>query len=130
MKQPRIVGGAFVFEGSVCQQWFSVAGQCFDIVGFLLIAFEWRHMFLRERERRIYELQHDLERSRAEYAGQTWNDPRAADHTMWREFQKLFLKEWRMRGRFFYTGVVFVLLGFVLQVMGSWPRGVFGIKSC
>jgi hypothetical protein len=49
---------------------------------------------------------------------------------MWREFQKLFFKEWRMRGRIFYGGVVLVIFGFLFQVMGSWPRGMFGIMSC
>ncbi len=114
----------------MCQQWFSVAGQTCDIAGFLLIAFEWRHMFLRERERRLYELQHDYDRTRAEYSGEEWSDPRGADHTMWREFQKLFIKEWRMRGRIFYGGVILVVIGFTFQVMGSWPRGVLGIVSC
>ena len=114
----------------MCQQWFSVLGQTFDIAGFLLIAFEWRHMFLREREGRLYELQHDYERTSAEYRGEVYKDPSSADHTMWREFQKLFIKEWRMRKRIFYSGVVFVVLGFLFQVMGSWPGGIFGIKSC
>ncbi len=114
----------------MCQQWFSVLGQCLDVAGFLLIAFEWRHMFIRERERRLYQLQHDFERTQAERQGEVYRDPRGADHTMWREFQKLFFKEWRMRGRIFYGGVVLVIFGFLFQVMGSWPRGMFGIMSC
>jgi hypothetical protein len=87
----------------------------------LLIAFEWRHVFRREHERRIDELGHDYERSRAEGAGIPYEDPRGSDHTMWREFQKLFLKEWRYRRKIFYAGVVLVVLGFIGQTLGSWP---------
>ena len=89
----------------MCQQWFSIVGLLLDIVGFLVIAFEWRHMYIRERERRMDELQHDYERSRAENFGETYNDPRAGDYTMARLFSKLFMKEWRYRGRLFYGGV-------------------------
>jgi hypothetical protein len=51
---------------------------------------------------------------------------------MWREFQKLFLQEWRWRGRVFYFGVALVVLGFLGQLLGSFPGGVpfFGFKSC
>ena len=116
----------------MCQQWFSVAGLVFDVVGFLLIAFEWRHIFWREHERRIYELEHDYERSSAEQLGKTYEDPRRGDYTMWREFQKLFLKEWRFRRKIFYAGVILVVLGFCGQVFGSWPyhRTALGLINC
>ena len=116
----------------MCQQWFSIAGLSLDIIGFLLIAFEWRHVFWREHERRIYELEQDYERSRAEQQGQTYEDSRRSDYTMWREFQKLFLKEWRFRRKVFYTGVVLVVLGFLGQSLGSWPYHIssLGPKSC
>jgi len=113
-----------------CQQWFSVIGLVFDIVGFLLIVFEWRHMFIRERNRRMEELDNDYERSRGERFGQTYNDPRSADYTMARLFSKLFMQEWRYRGRLFYSGVVLVIIGFVGQVVGSWPGGLLNLKSC
>jgi len=116
----------------MCQQWFSIVGLLLDIVGFLLIAFEWRHMYIRERRRRMDELQHDYERSRAENFGETYNDPRAGNYTMARLFSKLFMKEWRYRGRLFYCGVVLVILGFIGQTFGSWPGGVpfFNFKAC
>jgi hypothetical protein len=79
------------------------------MVGFLLIAFEWRHMFFRERERRMDQLQNDYERSIAEQSGETYHDPRSADYTMARPFSKLFTKEWRYRGRLFYCGVALVI---------------------
>lgn len=46
---------------------------------------------------------------------------------MWREFQKLFLKEWHWRSRIFFVGAGMVILGFIFQVLGSWPH-LF--KSC
>lgn len=85
----------------MCQQWFSIAGLSFDIAGFLLIAFEWRHMFIRERRRRLRNFGHDQERSRAEDTGHVYEDPRLGEYTLWRDFQKLFSEEWTMRGRLF-----------------------------
>jgi hypothetical protein len=114
----------------MCQQWFSVAGLLLDIVGFLLIAFEWRHMFIREHERRMEELNHDYERSRAEIFGETYNDPRQADYTIARLFSKLFTQEWRYRGMLFYSGVVLVILGFVGQTVGTWPGGFLLLRNC
>ena len=114
----------------MCQQWFSIAGLSFDIAGFLLIAFEWRHMFIRERRRRLRNFGHDQERSRAEDTGNVYEDPRLAEYTLWRDFQKLFSEEWTMRGRLFFWGVVLVLSGFFFQVLGSWPQGIFGFKHC
>jgi hypothetical protein len=116
----------------MCQQWFSVGGLVLELLGFLLIAFEWRHMLWREHERRLYELQHDYERYGAELQGKEYEDPRRADYTMWREFQKLFLKEWRFRRRIFYCGLVLVLFGFMGQTTGSLPYGMsmFGFKNC
>src|SRR6266576_777492 len=51
---------------------------------------------------------------------------------MWREFQKLGLQEGRWRGRGFYSGATVVVLGFVGQLLGSWPGGVpfFGFTAC
>jgi hypothetical protein len=116
----------------MCQQWFSIVGLLFDIVGFLLIAFEWRHVFRREHERRMYDLEHDYERYSAEIQGKEYLDPRRGDYTMWRLFQKLFLKEWRFRQKIFYCGVILVILGFLGQTLGSWPYGgpYLGSKSC
>jgi len=116
----------------MCQQWFSIVGLLLDIVGFLMIAFEWRHTYVRERERRMYDLHHDYERSRAEKFGEVYEDPRAGDYTMAKLFSKLFMKEWRHRGQIFYGGVALVILGFIGQTLGSWPRGVpfFNFTSC
>jgi hypothetical protein len=114
---------------ALCQQWLSILGLTLDITGFLLIAFEWRHMFWREYDRRQGELQHDWERSSAENRGEVYHDPRAADYTMAKLFSKLLSKEGLFRRNLLYAGVVLVLLA---QVLGSWPHGisVIGAKSC
>ncbi|MGA3140540.1 MAG: hypothetical protein ABSD09_16915 [Xanthobacteraceae bacterium] len=116
----------------MCQQWFSVTGLIFDAAGFLLIAFEWRHVFQREHETRIDELEHDSERHDAKLRGKKYEDPRRGNYTMWREFQRLFLKEWRFRQKLFYAGVTLVVVGFMGQVLGSWPYHLttFGLRSC
>jgi len=107
----------------MCQQWFSIAGLFCDIVGFLIIAFEWRYMFWREHEQRQYELHADYEKYSAELRGEEHQDPRGADYTMAKEFSKLVSKEGLFRRKLFYFGVALVVLGFVGQVLGSWPHG-------
>src|SRR5258707_12775686 len=102
---------------NMCQQWFSIAGLLLDIVGFLLIAFERRHMYVREHEGRMYDLHHDYERSRAEHRGGEYPHPRSGDYTMAPRFSKLFTQEWRYRGRIFYSRVVLGILCFIRQTL-------------
>src|SRR5882724_4485053 len=108
----------------MCQQWLSVAGLALDIVGFLLIAFEWRHMLLREHDKRMFELDQDYKRTDSESKRETYKDPRRMDYTMWRDMQRRFLKEWQWRRKIFYAGVALVILGFLGQTLGSLPPGV------
>ena len=109
------------------QQWFSVVGLCLDVIGFLTIAIEWHHGFVRDHDKRIGERSLAYERNAEEARGEGDDDK-----LMWREFQKLFLQEWRWRGRVFYFGVALVVLEFLGQLLGSFPGGVpfFGFKSC
>jgi hypothetical protein len=113
----------------MCQQWFSVAGLIFDVIGFLTIAWEWHHMFQRDRSNRIHELGEARERSIAEREERPYKAI-DDDAMMWRVFQKLFLQEWRWRAKVFFTGVVLVIIGFLGQLLGSWPYGIGPIKSC
>jgi hypothetical protein len=115
----------------MCQQWFSVVGQILDVIGFLTIAWEWHHMFSRDRRRRIAELEEARNRSMSAQLAVP-HMPIDQDAAMWRVFQKLFLREWRWRGRVFGAGVVLIILGFLGQVLGSFPGGVpiLGFKSC
>lgn len=105
----------------MCQNWFSVIGQTLDVVGFLIIVWEWFHQFKRDHDRRIDELEKASERQQAMYVGRQ-PPPQDEDALMWREFQKLFLKEWRWRRRVFFTGAGLVVLGFIFQVLGNWPH--------
>ena len=86
-------------------------------------------MYQRDHEMRISELEQARERNMAEREGRSFT-PIDEDAAMWRLFQKLFLQEWRWRAKVFYTGVVLVVLGFIGQMLGSWPYGVIGSKSC
>jgi len=115
---------------SMCQQWLSVAGYILEICGFLLIAREWYHVFKLDELQRRNRIHEDYERTSAEYSGREYQDPSRADHTMWREFQRLLNRDIRYRRRLFFAGAFLVISGALLQLLGSWPGGVFGIKSC
>jgi hypothetical protein len=104
----------------MCQQWFSVIGLVLDVVGFLTIAWERHHMYTRDYQRRIAELEEAYKRDRATREGTQYEAP-DEDAAMWRLFQKR--EEWRWRGRVFSTGVAVVILGFVGQLFGSWRGG-------
>lgn len=105
----------------MCQNWFSIAGQCLDVIGFLIIAREWLHQFKRDFDRRMGELQKAYEKQRSEQNGVPYVD---ADNDVdnWRIFQKLFLAEWRWRRKVFFTGAGLVIFGFLFQVLGNWPQ--------
>jgi hypothetical protein len=110
----------------MCQSWFSIIGELFDVVGFLIIAVEWHHQFERDHYRRIGELQKAYERQAAELRGEVYEDP-DEDKSNWRMFQKLFIEEWKWRRKVFFTGAGLIILGFIFQVLGNWPHL---IRSC
>ena len=104
------------------------------IIGFLLIAFEWRHMFQRDVSNREYEIHRGFELQQ-QREGLEASVPRSLEEEttlMAREFSKLHSKEVKYRKSLFYPGMVLVILGFILQSMGSWPVAdpLFGLKSC
>jgi len=110
----------------MCQSWYAVIGQTLDVIGFLIIAVEWYHQYRREHDRRMDLLQKAYERNSAEILGQPIPE-QDEDKLMWREFQKLFMREWRWRRKVFFTGATLVILGFAFQVLGNWPHA---IPSC
>ncbi len=114
----------------VCQQWFSVVGNLTEIVGFLLVVREWYHVFSVDALQRRNRIERDFERTRTEQEGRKWVDPSSADHTMWREFQRLLIRDLRYRKRIFFGGSALVVFGACLQMAGNWPGGVFGIRGC
>lgn len=116
----------------MCQQWFSVLGLTADVIGFLMIAVEWHHMFSRDVYMRQKRIERDYEKAQAEQAGKAFDEDANLEYTMWREFQKLLIKDTLYRKWLFYAGTGLIVFGFLLQAVGSWPYGVpfFGSKSC
>ena len=116
----------------MCQQWFSVAGLVLDVVGFLIIAFEWRHTYLHSVFLRETQVQEDHDRTKADEQGKNYEDSTQADASMWRHTQQENLKDNRYRARLFFVGVVLVIFGFLGQTLGSLPYGIpfFGFGNC
>lgn len=106
----------------MCQSWYSVIGQLLDVMGFLLLAFEWHMMFTREIEERNTRVQAGYDRSAAEAKGWKYKDPTAGDYTMWRPFSKFIQEDKKRRQVIFFAGVTLIVLGFLFQVLGNWPH--------
>lgn len=116
----------------MCQQWLSVLGLIADVVGFLMIAIEWHHMFKRDVYMRQKRIERDYNKSVAESDGKPFDDDADLEYTMWREFQKLLVKDTLYRQWLFYVGTGLIIFGFVLQTAGSWPWAVplLGFRNC
>ena len=71
----------------MCQQWLSVAGLVLDVIGFLIIAFEWRHTYLHSVFLRETQVQEDHDRTKADEQGKNYEDTTQADASMWRHTQ-------------------------------------------
>lgn len=116
----------------MCQQWLSVIGLVFDIIGVSLIAIEWYGTYRRDSRERMDELHRDFERHLADVKSEEFVDPRAGEYTMAKEFSKLLYREWRYRGWLFGGGLVLVVFGFLGQLLGSLPPGIpfFPFRPC
>jgi hypothetical protein len=114
----------------MCQQWLSVGGLVLDVIGFLLIAREWYHVFLHSVLMRQVRVEEDYNRTRAAERGEAYDDPTEADASMWRNTQRENLRDNQHRAQLFYIGTTLVVLGFFLQLLGSWPYGILSFRSC
>ena len=116
----------------MCQQWLSVAGLVLDVIGFLIIAFEWRHTYFAQRAPARDPGTRDHDRTKADEQGKNYEDSTQADASMWRHTQRENLKDNRYRARLFFVGVVLVIFGFLGQTLGSLPYGIpfFGFGNC
>jgi uncharacterized membrane protein len=103
------------------QEWLSVVGLSLDIIGFLLIAFEWHHMFIRDVYMRQKRFERDHAKWRAEMDGDEFDDDDNLEYTHWQEFQRLLQKDTTYRRWLFFTGIALIITGFLLQVLGNWP---------
>ncbi len=106
------------------QPWANIAGFIFDLVGFCLLAVEWHRSFLHSVTIRQLELQDAYERNRArDQKKKVVYRMDAEEETMAKEFSKLHHRESQRRYWLFRVGVALFVLGFALQVVGSWPMG-------
>lgn len=104
------------------QQWLSVIGLSFDVIGFVLIAVEWHHMFVRDVYMWQKRIERDYLRAIAEAKGEEFDEDYDMEYTHWREFQRLLQKDTSYRRILFYTGMTLIVIGFLLQVVGNWPN--------
>jgi hypothetical protein len=86
----------------MCQQWFSVIGLVLDVVGFLIIAMEWRHTFLHSVFLRQAQVEVDYERTRNPKMAAKLDE---GDASMWRNTQNENRKDNRKRAQMFCIGV-------------------------
>jgi hypothetical protein len=98
----------------MCQNWYSVIGLILDVSGFLLIAREWRwaiNLQGAEKVRAVGEMgeRRPWDKNEPKYILQGW------------------FSEFKIRRRLFRLGTVLIVLGFLGQLLGSWPH-LF--KSC
>jgi hypothetical protein len=101
----------------MCQQWYSVVGLALEVVGFLFVAWEWRHVFEHSVLLRQNAVEEDYTLTvEGEEAARR---RRLADASMWRNTQRENRKDNARRARIFYLGVALVVLGFIGQLVGS-----------
>lgn len=96
-------------------------GQFLDVVGFLTIAWEWRYAYRDVGAEMADKIDVMLDKRAAEHAGEEYVETRDFEITS-RHVQQWMWQEWRHRGHLFSIGVALVILGFVFQVLGSWPH--------
>jgi hypothetical protein len=118
----------------MCQQWLSVFGLIADVIGFLMIAWEWRHMFKHDRFMRELEISEIRARQIARLEGRDRTDYEMDEdnYSLPRHMGQALNHQSNFRKRFFYSGTALVILGFLSQFAGSLPGGIPGtsIRSC
>jgi hypothetical protein len=113
------------------QQWFNLAGLSFDFVGVLMLAYEWWIALSADREnaeRAVFEnrirpnpmMQQQMQQA----------NPHKPMHDYMREhlqFQRDNARAQGLRGMrrgWFAAAMIFIALGFLLQILGSFPGGL------
>ncbi len=113
------------------QQWFNLAGLSFDFVGVIMLAYEWWIALSNERQ---LAAQADFERrirpNPMMQQQMQQNNPHKPMHDYMRETlhqQREAMQAQSVRGMrrgWFTAAMVFIALGFLLQIVGSWPGGL------
>jgi hypothetical protein len=118
----------------MCQQWLSVSGLIADVIGFLMIAWEWRHMFKHDRFMRELEISEIRARQIARLEGRERTDYEMDEdnYSLPKHMMQGLREQSNFRKRFFYSGTALVILGFLGQFGGSLPGGIPGtaIRGC
>lgn len=118
----------------MCQQWLSVLGLIADIIGFTMIAWEWRYVFIRDRSSHQLEISEIRARyfDRLDGRDRTDYEMDEDNPSLPNHMEQALNYQLRYRRRYFYSGVMLVVLGFVGQCAGSLPGGIPGtsIQSC
>jgi Flp pilus assembly protein TadB len=113
------------------QQWFNVAGLCFDFIGVIMLAYEWWIALSAEnKEAERAAMEQRLRPSPMFQQQQQANNPHQPMHDHMREqlrFQQQSARAQAVRGlrrSWFVTALVLIALGFLLQILGSIPGGL------
>ncbi|QWG24461.1 hypothetical protein KMZ93_06020 [Bradyrhizobium sediminis] len=118
----------------MCQQWLSAIGLIADVIGFLMIAWEWRQMFLHDRSNRELAISEIRARyfARLEGRDRTEYEMDEGNYHLPKHMENALNYQFDRRRRFFYGGAALVILGFLGQVAGSLPGGIPGtpFQSC
>jgi hypothetical protein len=113
------------------QQWFNLAGLCFDFVGVLMLAYEWWIALSADRaaaERAAFE--NRIRPNPMMQQQMQQNNPHHATHQHMRDqlqFQRDSAQAQSLRGMrrgWFTAAMLFIALGFLLQILGSLPAGL------
>jgi hypothetical protein len=113
------------------QQWFNLAGLSFDFIGVIMLAYEW--WIALSNERRLAQEAEFERRIRPNPVFQQQmqqNNPHAPMHEHMRENLRLQREAARahgvrgMRHGWFAAAMVCIALGFLMQMIGSWPGGI------
>ena len=116
------------------QAWLQVAGLVLDILGFGLIAWEWMLAQRAEAAVRAIEEARERQEESTAHLARTLKDPHPSFQLhmdMTTQSQRRLAKTRlgatraafaRLRSGAVYAGMLLVLAGFILQLMGAWPR--------
>ncbi len=114
------------------QGWLNVVGLGFDLVGVLLLSYEWWVAI--RAERREAELLEREQRLKPNPMMPRPSGPHQAvfDHmkeNMRFQQQSLRARVVREERRSWFMAALFLIaIGFVLQILGSWPGGLPGLR--
>jgi hypothetical protein len=117
----------------MCQQWIGIAGLVFDVIGVLMVVFEWHVMFNRHIGERTSVIDAFYARYNARAEGRKLPEDDDLDNYSMGKHMGMGLREdVQFRGRLVYVGTALLIVGFLLQAVAAIPGGItwLGLKSC